>query len=394
MFRVGVDHDSDDDVLISESDNESDFSESSDDDSASENDNVPFRDFVETNIENPAPSPPRFPFSNTPGVNLHFDDGGEVTILHYFEYFWNTEILDLITTETNRYAAQCLSNAIWRRCSRLKDWKPTDIGEIFVFFALQILQGIINKPIGKWYWSKKDIIATSFFTKNMSYRRFVLLKRCIHFTDNSTYDATTHPNPKLNKLWPIIEHLNKKFSSAITPERDVTIDESLMLYKGRLGWIQYIPLKRARFGIKSYMLCESKSGYIWSFIIYTGKGTLLDSNYKDHAMGLQVVMALMKHILNLGYCLTTDNFYTSPILADILLQNKTDTFGTMRLNRKDVPKDLQKKKLKKGKVCAYQRGKVCVMKWKDKKDVTLLSTVHNPEMVEIEKRGNPKKIPK
>jgi len=44
--------------------------------------------------------------------------------------------------------------------------------------------------------------------------------------------------------------------------RDISVDESLMLWKGQLGFRQYIPIKRARFGIKSYELCESGSGYI------------------------------------------------------------------------------------------------------------------------------------
>jgi hypothetical protein len=44
-----------------------------------------FRELVEIDMRNPSPSPPRFPYINTPGVNLHFDE--EATILHYFEYF-------------------------------------------------------------------------------------------------------------------------------------------------------------------------------------------------------------------------------------------------------------------------------------------------------------------
>jgi hypothetical protein len=40
-----------------------------------------------------------------------------------------------------------------------------------------------------------------------------------------------------------------------------------------LGWKQYIPNKRARFGIKLIQLCESESAYIYNSIIYTGKGT-------------------------------------------------------------------------------------------------------------------------
>ena len=33
-----------------------------------------------------------------------------------------------------------------------------------------------------------------------------------------------------------------------------------------------IPQKRARFGIKIFFVCESKSGYAWDFFIYTGQG--------------------------------------------------------------------------------------------------------------------------
>jgi hypothetical protein len=32
----------------------------------------------------------------------------------------------------------------------------------------------------------------------------------------------------------------------------------------------YIPSKRARFGIKSFELCEAKSVYVRNYIIYTG----------------------------------------------------------------------------------------------------------------------------
>jgi hypothetical protein len=46
------------------------------------------------------------------------------------------------------------------------------------------------------------------------------------------------------------------------PESDVSVDESLMMWKGHTSWKVYIPSKRARFGIKSFELCEAKSGYV------------------------------------------------------------------------------------------------------------------------------------
>ena len=40
---------------------------------------------------------------------------------------------------------------------------------------------------------------------------------------------------------------------------------------GRLSWKQYIPLKRSRWGIKFFVLCDSALGYIWNTFIYVGK---------------------------------------------------------------------------------------------------------------------------
>ena len=57
------------------------------------------------------------------------------------------------------------------------------------------------------------------------------------------------------------------------PKQNVAIDESLTLWKGRLSFAQYIPLKTSKFGIKTFELCESKTGYLWNFIVYTGKVT-------------------------------------------------------------------------------------------------------------------------
>ncbi|KAG8239616.1 hypothetical protein J437_LFUL018360 [Ladona fulva] len=97
----------------------------------------------------------------------------------------------------------------------------------------------------------------------------------------------------------------------------------------RLGWHQYIPQKRERFGIKTFLLCESKSGYVWSTIVYTGKGTILDDTFKNTSMSSQVVKFLMKPLSEKGYCVTTDNFYTSPKLAEALISHSCDTYGTV-----------------------------------------------------------------
>jgi len=58
---------------------------------------------------------------------------------------------------------------------------------------------------------------------------------------------------------------------------------------------------------------------------------------------------------------------------------KTDCVGTLRLSRKDVPQRVKEKKPKKGELVAQHSGPVSVLKCKDKKDVTMISTYHGEE---------------
>ncbi|GFS69305.1 piggyBac transposable element-derived protein 4 [Trichonephila clavipes] len=139
----------------------------------------------------------------------------------------------------------------------------------------------------------------------------------------------------------------------------------------------YIAKKRARFGLKVFILCEAESGYISDFLIYTGEGTVYNPKYSQYPVSNKIVLYLMDRFLGKGYCVTNDNFYMSPQLADILVTEKTDTYGTVKKTRKDLPVNFSKEKVPKGEIVAYQRGKVMALKWQDKKSVCLMSTIHD-----------------
>ena len=54
-------------------------------------------------------------------------------------------------------------------------------------------------------------------------------------------------------------------------DEKVSLDEYLMLYKGRLHLKQFIKSKRARFGVKVFSL-NSRNGFTHDVEIYEGKG--------------------------------------------------------------------------------------------------------------------------
>jgi hypothetical protein len=211
----------------------------------------------------------------------------------------------------------------------------------------------------------------------------------MHFADNTKQNEYQGP-PKLFKIYPIIEHLNSKFQSLYLPNQNITIDESLTLWKGRLSFRQYIPLKAAKFGIKTYELCESSSGYVWSFLVYTGKDMDLTTKVVTTAASktAAIVVKLVEDLLGRGHTVWMDNFYNSPDLARFLKSKQTDCVGTLRDNRKNVPPAVKNMKLNKGEHFGQQSGDVAVLAWRDKKRVTMISTFHKDDMRVFVNRAN------
>jgi len=96
--------------------------------------------------------------------------------------------------------------------------------------------------------------------------------KCLHFVSNEVIAAGTGKAENLfNKIRLFFQALIEHFSAVYAPSANVDVDESLMPWKGWLVMKQYIQLKRTRFGLKSYELYESSSGYIWNLIIHTGR---------------------------------------------------------------------------------------------------------------------------
>ncbi|KAK6166969.1 hypothetical protein SNE40_022156 [Patella caerulea] len=166
-----------------------------------------------------------------------------------------------------------------------------------------------------------------------------------------------------------------------------------MLWKGRLGWKQYIPSKSARFGIKSFEIRESSSAYILDFFVYTGEGTAYDPALDDGLpMGSKVILTLGRQFFNKGYCINMDNFFSSPALYDELCARNNDAVGTIRPNRKGLSKDFLKQKLRNGEIKAVYSEKLMLLKWRDKKDVHMLSTIHDARTKQVA-RADPDKPP-
>jgi len=172
---------------------------------------------------------------------------------------------------------------------------------MYVVLALFMLMGIIEKPTLCSYFSKNYILATPIFGSIISMDRVESICNFMLFNNNDHIGTYQRPS-KLIKIYPVLSHLNTKFQSLYLHEQNIAIDESLTLWRGRPSFRQYIPLKSSKFGIKSYELCESSSGYLCSFIIYTGKDTVFQTAFisGDTNKTAAIVLALVEPLLKKG----------------------------------------------------------------------------------------------
>jgi hypothetical protein len=72
-----------------------------------------------------------------------------------------------------------------------------------------------------------------------------------------------------------------------------------------------------------------------------------------------------------------DNFFSSPDLFDYLHTKAINCCGTVRPNRKGMPRDFGTKlRPKQGDLKTRVRGNLTSMVWKDKRNVNMLTNVH------------------
>ena len=96
----------------------------------------------------------------------------------------------------------------------------------------------------------------------------------------------------------------------------------------------------------------------------------------------------MEPVFGRGHTLWIENFFNSPELARKLkIEHCTDCAGTLKLNRKNIPKEMKDKKLEKVEIIARYSGPVTVLKWRDKRNVTMVSTYHNADTQRVSNKG-------
>lgn len=133
--------------------------------------------------------------------------------------------------------------------------------------------------------------------------RFLQIYRYLHVSDDTHFiprGAANHD--PLFKVRPMLELLQTRFRTLYRPAREISIDKSMIPYKGQIYFKQYIPSKKARFGIKAFVMAESKSGYVCEIQIYTDARL---NKEREVDLSGRVVRELMQHYHDVSTLTTT-----------------------------------------------------------------------------------------
>ncbi|XP_050056244.1 piggyBac transposable element-derived protein 5-like [Aphis gossypii] len=267
-----------DSIYCVENENNSDSQESSDDEDQIENQTL----LTSNNSQ-----------SNWNIVTVILDE--DIGPMDYFKLFLTDNIIELMVIETNRNAQQFLNTQKITRGSRFSFWQPINKNDMEKFMGLLMWMGLVKMTSIADYWSKAERYKNGVAPKTMSRNKFELILRFWHFEDNETANKTD----RLYKVRKLLNMANDLVKNIHKPGEIIAVDESMIPFRGRLKFRQYIKNKTHKYGVKFFKVCGT-NGYTYKIIIYEGK-----QSKPGEALSETIVTSLCENYLNEGRTIVT-----------------------------------------------------------------------------------------
>ena len=319
--------------------------------------------------------PPQFPFcpKRTPGPQLDFQKS--YSPLDIFKLFFTPRVIQTLCSNTNKYAAR-------KRAHGAKTpWKDVNPDEMRRFLSIVQYLGLTRVTAARDMWRKDRLFRFPFPGEVMRGYRFQAIGANFHMSDPATDVVNERLLGKpghdgLFRLKPLHDDILTACRAHYHPRKNLSVDERMVPTKARIGMKQYMKDKPTKWGYKLFVMADSKSGYTCDFSLYQGKGKHPSGN----GLSFDAVVDLLKvPYLGTGYNVFVDNYYTSAKLFRHLHQLRFGACGTIRENRLGFPKtqaNAMDKKTERGGMRWIREGSLLYVKWKDTRDVAMLSTIH------------------
>ena len=295
----------------------------------------------------------------------------------YFKLFFDSSIVASFVSATNVYGIRKYKTS----------W--TEVTSIIVYklFAVLIYMGIVKQPVQRSHWSKNEKFRSSWVNRQLSRCVFERVWSSFHFEDvTNLTQIEREKKTKNNPFWQVSNFLSAlalNFNTFFQCDRLLDIDEMCIFFKGRHKCRCYNPNKPSKWHLKAFCLNDATSGYLHDFYMYQGSSETRPTGMSATTYPLWQLLQSGRYDNN-GHILFTDNWYTSLDAAYHCFQRGINYVGTIKTNRKSLPKNAIFPKKGKNK---RTRGEMLGMtmqnedgfnlyftSWQDNKPVHILST--------------------
>jgi len=194
-------------------------------------------------------------------------------------------------------------------------WKEFSSEELLAFLDLCTVSGVLTtrkEPVTT-LWTAKTAYARPIFHATMARNWFFQILHVILFDDKTTRNQWRSTD-ELAPIRDVFKSIISRFPIEYTPNKLITTDEQLVVFTGKCLFREFIKSKQGKHGIKLWVADEAKTFYVCNMQVYTGK----NDGVREKKQGLQVVKDMVHHLYGTRRRVTTDNFFTSCELANLL----------------------------------------------------------------------------
>uniref|UniRef100_A0A8K9UNP2 PiggyBac transposable element-derived protein domain-containing protein n=1 Tax=Oncorhynchus mykiss TaxID=8022 RepID=A0A8K9UNP2_ONCMY len=255
------------------------------------------------------------------------------------------------------------------------------MNEFYKFIGLVLFTALVKTRAISDYWKTNSIFSIPFPATVMNRDRYRIIAWNIHMRDpdEDAINDSKKGTPEYDRLFrlkALMNDIRHACLSCFHPHRNLAVDERMVASKLRNGLIEYIMSKLTKYGFKIFVLADASNGYTVDYAVYIGKNTFP----VGFGMSYDAVMSLVRpSILGSGHHVYLDNYFSSPKRFKDLFDMEMGACGTLRKGRLGFPRSEENALTKKspgGSLRWIRDGSLLFVKWKDAREVSMGSTIH------------------
>ena len=289
--------------------------------------------------------PPSFkiPFTGKCGFRISLDEQGQGPI-DFFNLLFNDEFFNMLQLEVNASVQSMIQNGTDSPKPRKPYEKQISREDLDIFLGLLFLMGNIRVNKIQYYWKKNRIYNFVKFSQNMSRDRFLFILKSL----NCSQSIKSHS---------VLELFLKNMSDIYYPNKELVIDEPLIMFKERLIRQSYLANKNFDHDLKLYNVSEPN-------------GIILNMIATNDVQSCDNIDAIVKQLLHnyfsCGHSVYMNELYNSVSLSHEFLYRNTYTTGKLSADRTYMPALPFNHQLKMGQSAhKYTKMGLCLLRWYD-----------------------------